>query len=319
MNPVLYELDQTYVADWLDFLASLGDESIDLVCTDPAYESLMRWKGVGTTARMGFGRKDSASHDPKKFFPVISNKDIPTLLRQIWRVLKNERHAYVMCDFETLLIIIGALLNDPEIFPQIKQGRRLSNPFKPLIWSPGEEAEPGVDIDDIVRVVVHWLMNHSVAINGHNGNGHNGNGHNGNGHNGNGKGADASYPELAMNLIEQIAGLWTDKGMPGCSPMIWDKVATGMGYTYRATHEYILMLWKGKKRRLNNLSIQDVLRVKRVPSTKADVPTQKPVELFEVLIGQSTQPGEVVLDPFMGGGLQRRRVGHWAGTGLDAI
>lgn len=81
-------------------------------------------------------------------------------------------------------------------------------------------------------------------------------------------------------------------------PLVWDKQAIGMGYHYRARYEFILFFEKGK-RKLNNLGVPDVLSVKRV---HRGYPTEKPVALFETLIAQSSQPGDVVADPFFGSG-----------------
>jgi len=81
-------------------------------------------------------------------------------------------------------------------------------------------------------------------------------------------------------------------------PLVWDKCSIGMGYHYRARYEFVLFFEKGK-RRLNDLGVADVLSVPRVRDA---YPTQKPVPLCEILIGQSTQPGEIVADPFMGSG-----------------
>jgi len=72
----------------------------------------------------------------------------------------------------------------------------------------------------------------------------------------------------------------------------------GMGYHYRARYEMIMFFEKGK-RKLNNLSIPDVISVPRIWK---GYPTEKPVEVSEILIKQSTSEGEVVLDPFMGSG-----------------
>ena len=81
-------------------------------------------------------------------------------------------------------------------------------------------------------------------------------------------------------------------------PIVWDKKAIGMGYHYRCRYEFILFFEKGK-RKLNSLSIPDVLEVKRV---WRGYPTEKPVSLFEILIEQSTNEGDVVADPFFGSG-----------------
>jgi site-specific DNA-methyltransferase (adenine-specific) len=81
-------------------------------------------------------------------------------------------------------------------------------------------------------------------------------------------------------------------------PLVWDKRTIGMGYHYRARYEFILFFEKGK-RRLNDLGIADVIPVPRV---RGGYPAEKPPEVAVVLIGQSSQPGEVVADPFMGSG-----------------
>ena len=81
-------------------------------------------------------------------------------------------------------------------------------------------------------------------------------------------------------------------------PLVWDKRTIGMGYHYRARYEFILFFEKGK-RRLNNLGVADVISLPRI---HGGYPAEKPPELSEVLISQSSQPGDVVGDPFMGSG-----------------
>lgn len=81
-------------------------------------------------------------------------------------------------------------------------------------------------------------------------------------------------------------------------PLVWDKKTIGMGYHYRARYEFILFFEKGK-RRLNDLGIADIISVPRV---HRGYPAEKPPAVSEVLIRQSTVPGEVVADPFMGSG-----------------
>jgi site-specific DNA-methyltransferase (adenine-specific) len=81
-------------------------------------------------------------------------------------------------------------------------------------------------------------------------------------------------------------------------PIVWDKKRIGMGYHYRSRYELVLFFEKGK-RKLKDLGIPDVLEVPRVAS---GYPTEKPVELLEVLVRQSAEAGELVVDPFMGAG-----------------
>jgi site-specific DNA-methyltransferase (adenine-specific) len=81
-------------------------------------------------------------------------------------------------------------------------------------------------------------------------------------------------------------------------PLVWDKKTIGMGYHYRARYELILFFEKGK-RRLNDLGIADVISVPRI---HRGYPAEKPPAVSEVLIKQSSVPGDLVADPFMGSG-----------------
>ncbi|EGQ7707846.1 DNA-methyltransferase [Vibrio cholerae] len=98
-----------------------------------------------------------------------------------------------------------------------------------------------------------------------------------------------------MFVIKPIA---EKVGFKFWKPIVWDKVSIGMGYHYRSRHEYILFFEKGK-RKLNDLGVPDVLQCKRV---FRGYPTEKPVELIEVLISQSSNENQLVVDPFFGSG-----------------
>ena len=72
----------------------------------------------------------------------------------------------------------------------------------------------------------------------------------------------------------------------------------GMGYHYRSRYEMILFFEKGK-RKLKSLSIPDILEAPRI---RGGYPSEKPARVSEILIGQSSEPGELVVDPFCGSG-----------------
>ena len=102
---------------------------------------------------------------------------------------------------------------------------------------------------------------------------------------------DAETMFVAKPLAEEA-------GFRFWKPLVWDKCTIGMGYHYRARYEFILLFEKGK-RRLNDLGIADVISVPRI---RNGYPAEKPADVAAVLIGQSSQPGDVVADPFMGSG-----------------
>jgi site-specific DNA-methyltransferase (adenine-specific) len=101
-------------------------------------------------------------------------------------------------------------------------------------------------------------------------------------------------------------------------PLIWRKDRIGMGYHYRALYECVLFFEKGK-RKLNDLGISDVIDAKRIVG---GYPAEKPPEVSEVLVTQSSEPGQLVIDPFCGSGsvgvAAARHGRHFAGNDLCA-
>lgn len=177
-------------ADALAWLRELPTESVDLIFTDPAYESLERHRAIGS----------AKCRRLTDWFPIFRNELFPDFFEQCYRVLKRDRHCYLMCDAETMFVV------------------------RPMAEAAGFR-------------------------------------------------------------------FW--------KPVVWHKLGSlGMGYHYRNCYEFILFFEKGK-RKLNDLGVGDVLPVKKIVK---GYPTEKPVELITTFIRESTQPGEVVIDPFMGSG-----------------
>ena len=96
---------------------------------------------------------------------------------------------------------------------------------------------------------------------------------------------------VAKPLAEQA-------GFKFWKPLIWDKLKIGMGYHYRARYECVLFFEKGK-RKLHDLGIADIIAAPRV---NGGYPAEKPPQVSEVLVRQSSDPGQLVIDPFMGSG-----------------
>lgn len=186
-----FELNQYDAVEWL---RTLPDNSVDLVITDPPYESLEKHRSIGTTTRLKNSKSSSNA-----WFPIFPNDRFEELFSEIYRVMKNNTHFYLFCDSETMFVA------------------------KPIAESVGFK-------------------------------------------------------------------FW--------KPIIWDKVKIGMGYHYRARYENILFFEKGK-RKINNLSIPDILESPRV---YRGYPTEKPVDVSEILIEQSSVENELIIDPFCGSG-----------------
>ena len=81
--------------------------------------------------------------------------------------------------------------------------------------------------------------------------------------------------------------------------IVWDKETFGMGQGFRLQHELVCWASKGSPR----ICAADVPNVLRHPRADAeDHPSPKPVPLMEDLLRVVSAPGDVVLDPFGGGG-----------------
>lgn len=83
--------------------------------------------------------------------------------------------------------------------------------------------------------------------------------------------------------------------------LVWDKGNVISGRFYMNSYELILMLRKGRERYINDMGTSNMLRVPNIIGNKLH-PTEKPVDLMKILVENSTDEGDVVLDPFMGVG-----------------
>jgi site-specific DNA-methyltransferase (adenine-specific) len=99
------------------WLESLAPESVDLVITDPAYESLEKHRATGTTTRLK--RSKGSSND---WFSIFPNARFEELFAALYRVLRRDSHLYLLCDQETM-------------FTAKPAGERAGFRFwKPLVW-----------------------------------------------------------------------------------------------------------------------------------------------------------------------------------------
>lgn len=94
-------------------------------------------------------------------------------------------------------------------------------------------------------------------------------------------------------------------GIRNC--IIWDK-GSGAGNFYTFTHEFILFWTPNTRFRVKQPGARNVIKAPgfnlgaHKTNGRKVHPTQKPLELIERLILDSTDPGAHVVDPFMGSG-----------------
>ena len=88
------ERGRVLVSDAFELLRGLAPESVDLVVTDPPYESLQIHRARGTTTRL-----------TTNWFTTVPNERLPELLREVYRVLRPDRHFYLFSDEVTADVI----------------------------------------------------------------------------------------------------------------------------------------------------------------------------------------------------------------------
>jgi len=83
--------------------------------------------------------------------------------------------------------------------------------------------------------------------------------------------------------------------------LVWEKNNVTPSRYYMQKCEYILMLRKGAAKTIGNKGDANIFHTPSILGNKSH-PSEKPVPLMERIIGNSSEPGETVLDPFMGSG-----------------
>jgi site-specific DNA-methyltransferase (adenine-specific) len=96
MDQPRFQLTQGDAVAWL---RTLPASSVDLVITDPPYESLEKHRAIGTTTRLKHSK--ASSND---WFSIFPNARFPELFAEVFRVLKKDTHFYLFCDPETMFV-----------------------------------------------------------------------------------------------------------------------------------------------------------------------------------------------------------------------
>lgn len=128
------------------------------------------------------------------------------------------------------------------------------------------------------------------------------------------------YIMVNSRNLKELQQKAEDVGFKYQNLLIWDKGNATPNRWYMQAFECILFLRKGKAFNINNLGTSTILRVPNIRGNKCH-PTEKPVKLMQILIENSTQEDELVLDPFAGSGstllacIRSKR--HYIGCEID--
>lgn len=82
--------------------------------------------------------------------------------------------------------------------------------------------------------------------------------------------------------------------------LVWNKNNAMPNHWYMKNAEFIVFFRKGKAKYINNQGCKQVIEINNVK--KKIHPTEKPIELMELFILNSTNENDLILDPFMGSG-----------------
>ncbi|KKL17289.1 hypothetical protein LCGC14_2487030, partial [marine sediment metagenome] len=97
---------------------------------------------------------------------------------------------------------------------------------------------------------------------------------------------------------------FVEAGLYFASTLVWAKDNSAFGRSdYQWMHEPIIYGWRtGAAHRWHGDRKQTTLWQIARPARSEQYPTMKPVELVERAITNSSRPGDLVLDPFLGSG-----------------
>lgn len=83
--------------------------------------------------------------------------------------------------------------------------------------------------------------------------------------------------------------------------LIWKKNNATPNKYYMKNSEFTLLFRKGAARNINDMGSLQCVEINNIIGSKLH-PTQKPVELMELYIKNSSKEGDIVFDPFLGSG-----------------
>jgi DNA modification methylase len=115
---------------------------------------------------------------------------------------------------------------------------------------------------------------------------------------------DPGHCYIFINTLNLIAALvdFSAAGFALHNTITWDKGSATPNRWYMKRKEDILFFRKGAAFTINNPGAANVMNYPPVPKDKKLHPTEKPPLLMQELVTNSSQPGELVIDPFMGSG-----------------
>lgn len=106
---------------------------------------------------------------------------------------------------------------------------------------------------------------------------------------------------MSVEEKENLLKVCRESGFKLHNILVWEKNTMNTNRWYMKNCEFTLFLYKGKAKTINNPSSKQVHKFNNIIGNK-NHPTEKPVELMELYISNSSNENGIILDPFMGAG-----------------
>jgi site-specific DNA-methyltransferase (adenine-specific) len=102
--------------------------------------------------------------------------------------------------------------------------------------------------------------------------------------------------------VRELLNEATNVGFRESNILVWVKNNACPNRYYMKNCEFILFLYKGAAKPINNMGSKCAVSVANINGKDKLHPTEKPVDLLLQYITNSTKANQIVLDPFMGSG-----------------
>lgn len=108
-----------------------------------------------------------------------------------------------------------------------------------------------------------------------------------------------------VNLLEYLI-VAKENGFHFIKSLIWNKGNKIMGRAYMSQFEYVLFFRKGPFKKINKCGTSDILNIPNIKTKDENGinihDTEKPIALYQLLIENSSNVGDIVMDCFFGSG-----------------
>lgn len=102
--------------------------------------------------------------------------------------------------------------------------------------------------------------------------------------------------------LQELLNETSKVGFKESNVLVWIKNNATPNRWYMKNCEFIVFLYKGNAVPIHNMGDKAAIECKNINGKDKLHPTQKPVDLLSILVRNSTNPEDIILDPFMGSG-----------------